>query len=46
MSQALTLFTTPVVYLYLDRFRLMLKREKQSDPGEISPLSPRPSGAD
>src|SRR5450755_2237413 len=24
MSQALTLFTTPVVYLYLDRFRLML----------------------
>ncbi len=46
LSQALTLFTTPVVYLYLDRFRLMLKREKQSDPSEISPLSPRPSGAD
>jgi hydrophobe/amphiphile efflux-1 (HAE1) family protein len=46
MSQALTLFTTPVVYLYLDRFRLMLKREKQRDPSEISPLSPRPSGAD
>jgi multidrug efflux pump len=26
MSQALTLYTTPVVYLYLDRFRLWSKR--------------------
>jgi multidrug efflux pump subunit AcrB len=24
VSQALTLFTTPVVYLYLDRFRLLV----------------------
>jgi multidrug efflux pump len=25
VSQALTLFTTPVVYVYLDRFRLFLR---------------------
>jgi HAE1 family hydrophobic/amphiphilic exporter-1 len=28
VSQALTLFTTPVVYLYLDQFRLWLKRRR------------------
>jgi multidrug efflux pump len=28
VSQALTLFTTPVVYLYLDRFRLWATRLK------------------
>ena len=28
VSQMLTLFTTPVVYVYLDRFRLFLKGEK------------------
>jgi len=26
VSQALTLFTTPVIYLYLDRFRLWASR--------------------
>ena len=46
MSQALTLFTTPVVYLYLDRFRLMLARKGHVDPNQMAPLSPRPSGAD
>jgi multidrug efflux pump len=46
MSQALTLFTTPVVYLYLDRFRLMLGSKSQVDPNQMVPLSPRPSGAD
>ncbi len=30
VSQALTLFTTPVVYLYLDRFRLRMARWKQA----------------
>jgi multidrug efflux pump len=30
VSQALTLFTTPVVYLYLDRFRLRMARWKKS----------------
>jgi multidrug efflux pump len=29
VSQALTLYTTPVVYLYLDRFRLFCKRQWQ-----------------
>ena len=28
LSQMLTLYTTPVVYLYLDRLQLMLKGEK------------------
>jgi multidrug efflux pump len=28
VSQALTLFTTPVVYLYLDRFRLLMTRHR------------------
>jgi multidrug efflux pump len=28
VSQALTLYTTPVVYLYLDRFRLRVARWK------------------
>jgi len=28
LSQVLTLYTTPVVYLYLDRFRLWLRRER------------------
>jgi len=30
VSQALTLFTTPVVYLYLDEFRLWLKGERRN----------------
>ena len=28
LSQVLTLYTTPVVYLYLDRFRLWLRRDR------------------
>jgi hydrophobe/amphiphile efflux-1 (HAE1) family protein len=42
MSQALTLFTTPVVYLYLDRLRLLMFRKRDAMP----PLSPRPTSAD
>jgi multidrug efflux pump len=42
MSQALTLFTTPVVYLYLDRLRLMMTGKRDAMP----PLSPRPTPAD
>jgi multidrug efflux pump len=38
VSQALTLFTTPVVYVYLDRLRLFLRGgEELSFPGEPSP---------
>jgi len=36
VSQALTLFTTPVVYLYLDRFSLWLKRHRKSHPIEAA----------
>jgi multidrug efflux pump subunit AcrB len=32
VSQALTLFTTPVIYLYLDRFSLWLKGRRKSHP--------------
>ena len=39
VSQALTLFTTPVVYVYLDRLRLVLRGEEEdlSLPGAPSP---------
>ena len=46
VSQMLTLFTTPVIYIYLDRFRLMLGSKRHIDPNQLAPLSPRPSGAD
>jgi multidrug efflux pump len=47
VSQALTLYTTPVVYLYLDRLRLRLARRKATRrmqrtlPGELRPSTPR-----
>ena len=43
MSQALTLFTTPVVYLYLDRFRLLVRKQasRGSEPAGAARL-PRP----
>ena len=47
MSQALTLFTTPVVYLYLDRMRLRFGSKRRAvAPNQLTPLSPKPSGAD
>jgi multidrug efflux pump len=47
MSQALTLFTTPVVYLYLDRLRLWMRGSRHTaDSGDLPPLSPRPTAAD
>ncbi|MGH7045328.1 MAG: efflux RND transporter permease subunit [Stellaceae bacterium] len=33
VSQVLTLYTTPVIYLYLDRFRLSAQRRRQYRPG-------------
>jgi multidrug efflux pump len=42
VSQALTLFTTPVVYVYLDRLRLFLR---SLFGGEDSPVSEGASGA-
>jgi hydrophobic/amphiphilic exporter-1 (mainly G- bacteria), HAE1 family len=34
LSQALTLFTTPVIYLYLDQFSIWLKGHRKSHPVE------------
>jgi multidrug efflux pump len=46
VSQMLTLFTTPVVYVYLDRLRLALRGgEEKSLPEGSVPGSPRPSPA-
>jgi len=44
VSQALTLFTTPVVYLYLERFRLWLTRRRDSTQG--TPASDQSSSPD
>ena len=38
-SQMLTLFTTPVVYLYMDRFRIWMKRKRQVRSGKPVSLS-------
>ncbi|HLW84264.1 MAG TPA: multidrug efflux RND transporter permease subunit [Candidatus Sulfotelmatobacter sp.] len=44
VSQALTLFTTPVIYVYLDRLRLALKGgEDHALPDTAAPGSPRPT---
>lgn len=40
MSQLLTLYTTPVVYLYLDRFRLWCQRIRPRKTGTVA-LEPR-----
>jgi multidrug efflux pump len=41
LSQILTLYTTPVVYLYLDRFRLWVRRKRRG--GRLPEPSTRPS---
>ena len=38
LSQMLTLYTTPVVYLYLDRFQTWLNGKKQPRPASTEPL--------
>lgn len=38
VSQLLTLFTTPVVYLYLDRLRLWLVRRRRAVPAAAGPV--------
>jgi len=44
VSQMLTLFTTPVVYVYLDRFRLFLKGEADHAlPDTAGPARPSPA---
>jgi len=34
LSQALTLFTTPVIYLYLDRVKTWLSKSADASPAE------------
>ena len=36
LSQILTLYTTPVVYLYLDRFRLWAARRRSGGAAAVS----------
>jgi multidrug efflux pump len=38
VSQVLTLYTTPVVYLYMDRFRLRVRRTVEDEENEGLPL--------
>jgi HAE1 family hydrophobic/amphiphilic exporter-1 len=40
LSQALTLFTTPVVYLYLDDFQLWIKRRRERKHPRKQPPAP------
>jgi multidrug efflux pump len=39
VSQALTLFTTPVVYLYMDRLRFWASRKRRPITGQASPAA-------
>jgi multidrug efflux pump len=45
VSQALTLFTTPVVYVYLDRLRMALRGGEDTSLVAGSPGGPKPSPA-
>ncbi|MBU6461159.1 MAG: efflux RND transporter permease subunit [Bradyrhizobium sp.] len=40
LSQVLTLYTTPVIYLYLDRFRLWGQRRRGGSAGAVARLQP------
>jgi multidrug efflux pump len=40
LSQVLTLYTTPVIYLYLDRFRLWSQRRRGGSAGAVARLQP------
>jgi Cu/Ag efflux pump CusA len=42
VSQLLTLYTTPVVYLYFDRFQQWLSRIRGADPSTDIPLVTEP----
>jgi hydrophobic/amphiphilic exporter-1 (mainly G- bacteria), HAE1 family len=46
VSQALTLFTTPVIYLYLDRFSLWLKSRRKRQPPAEEPAHAPPATGD
>jgi multidrug efflux pump len=44
LSQMLTLYTTPIIYLYIDRFRLWF-RPRRGGNIAASAAAPRPSSA-
>ncbi len=46
VSQMLTLFTTPVVYLYLDRMRLRVNHWREARKRRARAMRPDPSAAD
>ena len=46
VSQMLTLFTTPVVYIYMDRLRLAFRRGRGGAAHPVIPQQPRPHPAD
>ena len=43
VSQMLTLYTTPVIYLYMDRLQLRFRRRKESTI-RAGQVPPQPSG--
>ncbi len=45
VSQLLTLFITPVIYLYLDRFDRMIKRRLEPQLEEVEPYAEKPAVA-
>jgi multidrug efflux pump len=42
LSQMLTLYTTPVIYLYMDRFRLWSQRILRGSPAPLDPRAMQP----
>jgi HAE1 family hydrophobic/amphiphilic exporter-1 len=43
VSQALTLFTTPVIYIYLDRLRGLFGHHEPKTEGEAAATAPEPA---
>jgi multidrug efflux pump len=43
VSQLLTLYTVPIVYLWLDRVRLRFRRQRTAGRGELSAIGDQPS---
>jgi multidrug efflux pump subunit AcrB len=46
LSQALTLFTTPVIYLYLDELSLKFKRRRRQHHPDVPTVEPAPRAAE